>query len=56
MNEINQYLLEHYELQIQVVSQSDEAFYTAYGCYADIDYDKEICIFIGGGGSIDFVC
>ncbi len=55
LNEINQYLLEHYELQIQVVSQSDEAFYTVYGCYADIDYDKEICIFIGGGGSIELL-
>ena len=42
-------------MKIEVVSQEDEAYYTAFGCYNDINYDKNICIFIGGGGSIELI-
>lgn len=38
-----------------MVSQEDEALYTAFGCYSDIDYKGKICIFIGGGGSIEII-
>ena len=38
-----------------MVSQEDEAYYTAIGCYSDIEYDKNICVFIGGGGSIELI-
>lgn len=55
LNEINDIIYSKYELKIKVVSQEDEAYYTALGCYSDIDYDKNICIFIGGGGSIELI-
>ena len=55
LDEINEYLMDKYRLQIQVVSQNDEALYTAYGCYGDINYDENICIFIGGGGSTELI-
>lgn len=38
-----------------MVSQEQEAKYTALGCYNDIDYKDNICIFIGGGGSIELI-
>lgn len=55
LDELNSYLLEKYNLKIEVVSQEDEANYTALGCYTDIDYNGNICIFIGGGGSIELI-
>lgn len=53
--EINNTLEDKYGLKIRVVSQEDEALYTAYGCYSDIDYEGNICIFIGGGGSTELI-
>lgn len=55
LEEINNILYNKYNLKIEVVSQEDEAYYTAFGCYNDINYDKNICIFIGGGGSIELI-
>lgn len=55
LEEINNGLYNKYNLKIEVVSQEDEAYYTALGCYSDIDYDKNICVFIGGGGSIELI-
>ncbi|MGI6612151.1 MAG: hypothetical protein ACOX0Z_01055 [Candidatus Nanosyncoccaceae bacterium] len=52
---INDELTARFNTNIQVVSQEDEALYTALGCYKDIDYDKELCVFIGGGGSIELI-
>ena len=55
LNEINKKLSDKFGLKIQVVSQKDEANYTALGCYNNIEYDGNICIFIGGGGSIELI-
>ena len=55
LNEINKKLSDKFGLKIQVVSQEDEANYTALGCYNNIEYDGNICIFIGGGGSIELI-
>ena len=55
LEEINNALYNKYKLKIEVVSQEDEAYFTALGCYNDINYDKNICIFIGGGGSIELI-
>lgn len=55
LEEINKTLDDKYKLKIEVVSQEDEAYYTALGCYSEIDYDKNICIFIGGGGSTELI-
>lgn len=55
LNEINKKLYNKFSLQIQVVSQEDEANYTALGCYNNIEYNDNICIFIGGGGSIELI-
>jgi len=55
LKEINDNLKIKFNTTIKVVSQEDEALYTALGCYKNIDYDKEICIFIGGGGSIELI-
>ncbi len=55
LKEINDVVSQNYGLQIKVVSQEDEAKYTALGCYSNIDYDGNICIFIGGGGSIELI-
>lgn len=52
---INTKLFSKYGVSIEVVSQEDEALYTALGCYSDISYDKKMCIFIGGGGSIELI-
>lgn len=54
LNDINKILYNKYKLKIQVVSQEDEAYYTAFGCYNDLDYNKNICVFIGGG-SIELI-
>ena len=55
LNDINKILYDKYKLKVEVVSQEDEAYYTAFGCYSDIDFNKNICVFIGGGGSIELV-
>lgn len=55
LNEINKEIKNKYNLKIEVVSQEDEAKYTALGCYENIDYKKKMCIFIGGGGSIELI-
>lgn len=55
LKRINQNLEERFHLNIQVVSQEQEAKYTALGCYHDIDYDGNVCVFIGGGGSIELI-
>ena len=55
LEEINNTLYNKFNLKIEVVSQEDEAYYTALGCYNSIDYNKNICIFIGGGGSIELI-
>ena len=55
LNEINEKLKNIFKLEIQVVSQEDEANYTALGCYNNIEYNGNICIFIGGGGSTELI-
>lgn len=55
LEEINKNLKRKFNLEIKVVSQEDEAKYTALGCYSNINYDDNICIFIGGGGSIELI-
>ena len=55
LKEINNILTEKFNLNIQVVSQEEEAKYTAIGCYNNIDYKGNICIFIGGGGSTELI-
>lgn len=55
LNSINKDLKDKYNLEVQVVSQEKEAKYTVLGCYNDIDYKDNICIFIGGGGSIELI-
>ena len=52
---INKRLMEKFSVSIEVVSQEEEAEYTALGCYSDINYDGNMCIFIGGGGSIELI-
>ena len=44
-----------FNVEIEVVSQEDEAKYTALGCYNKIKYNGNICVFIGGGGSIELI-
>ena len=55
LDAINSKLDELFGININVVSQEEEASYTALGCYGDIDYHDNICIFIGGGGSIELI-
>ncbi|MCI8443928.1 MAG: hypothetical protein HFJ37_01920 [Clostridia bacterium] len=55
LNEINEKLYNKFGLKIQVVSQEAEAEYTALGCYNNIEYHGNICVFIGGGGSIELI-
>ena len=55
LEKINANLYDNYGLKIEVVSQADEALYTASGCYKKTDYDGNMCIFIGGGGSIELI-
>ena len=55
LNEINEKLYNKFNLKIQVVSQEDEANYTALGCYNNVEYNGNICVFIGGGGSIELI-
>lgn len=55
LKSINNILKEKFAVEIEVVSQEDEAYYTALGCYSNIDYRGNLCIFIGGGGSIELL-
>ncbi len=55
LKEVNNKIYKSCKLNIEVVSQEDEAYYTALGCYSNIDYNGNICIFIGGGGSIELI-
>lgn len=55
LNEINLEIKNKFNLEIEVVSQEDEAKFTALGCYKNINYDGAMCIFIGGGGSIELI-
>lgn len=55
LDEVNKLLKEKFNLEIEVVSQENEAMYTALGCYNNIKYNGNICIFIGGGGSIELI-
>lgn len=55
LSEINKELCDRFDLEIQVVSQEDEANYTAIGCYKNIEYNENICVFIGGGGSTELI-
>ncbi len=55
LEEINNHLYKKYNLKISVVSQEEEAALTAYGCYSNIDYTRNICVFIGGGGSTELL-
>ncbi len=55
LNSINSKLQDKYNLKIEIVTKEEEAYYTAIGCYNNIDYDKNICIFIGGGGSTELI-
>ena len=55
LEEVNNKVYDACKLKIEVVSQEDEAYYTALGCYSNIDYKGNICVFIGGGGSIELI-
>ncbi len=55
LEEINLNLKNKFNLKIEVVSQEDEAKYTALGCYSNMDYDGNVCVFIGGGGSTELI-
>lgn len=55
LDEINEKVKNKFNLEIEVVSQEDEALYTALGCYGKIDYKDNICVFIGGGGSTELI-
>ena len=55
LTSINERLRKDFSVSIEVVSQEKEAEYTALGCYSDVDYDGNMCIFIGGGGSIELI-
>lgn len=55
LQEINDYLYQKYNLKITVVEQEEEAALTAFGCYSNINYNGNICVFIGGGGSTELL-
>ncbi len=55
LEQIRDTLKDKFNLTIEVVSQEDEANLTAMGCYQSINYDGPLCIFIGGGGSIELI-
>lgn len=55
LNEINTELKNTFHLEIEVVSQEEEASFTALGCYSNINYEGNVCVFIGGGGSTELV-
>lgn len=55
LDEFNKDLKTTFNLKLNIVSQEEEAMLTAYGCYNNIDYNGNICIFIGGGGSTEII-
>ena len=55
LDEINSELKDKFNVEIEVVSQEDEADFTALGCYSNINYEGNICVFIGGGGSTELI-
>ena len=55
LSAINKKLKNTFNLEIKVVSQEDEAKYTAMWCYNNMNYDGNLCVFIGGGGSIELI-
>lgn len=55
LDQINSKLKDEFNVEIEVVSQEDEAALTALGCYSNLDYDGNICVFIGGGGSTELI-
>lgn len=55
LNEINTELKNAFHLEIEVVSQEEEASFTELGCYSNINYEGNVCIFVGGGGSTELV-
>lgn len=55
LDQINSKLKDEFNVEIEVVSQEDEAALTALGCYNNLDYDGNICVFIGGGGSTELI-
>lgn len=55
LDSINKELRDKYKAFINVVSQEEEALYTAKGVYSNINYNGNICVFIGGGGSIELI-
>lgn len=55
LEKINTNLKKEFSIEIEVVSQEDEAYLTALGCYSHIDYNGNMCVFIGGGGSIELI-
>lgn len=55
LDEVNKQLNERLNITMNVVSQEDEALLTSYGCYSDIQYNGNICVFIGGGGSTELL-
>ncbi len=52
---INKEIFKKYNTVIEVITQEDEARFTALGCYGNIEYKKDLCIFIGGGGSTELI-
>ncbi len=55
LDTLNLQLKKMFNVKIEVVTQEDEAKYTALGCYSNLKYKGNICIFIGGGGSIELI-
>lgn len=55
IDDINKQLKDKFNVEIEVVSQEEEANYTALGCYNNINYKGNICVFIGGGGSTELI-
>lgn len=53
LNRVNTFLKENANVCLKVVSAEEETEYTAYGCYKNVNLNKNICIFIGGGGSVE---
>lgn len=55
LDDINNYLESKYKVKITVVSQEEEANLTAFGAFNGIEFKGNICIFIGGGGSMELI-
>lgn len=55
LEDINSIIKDKFDIEIEVVSQEDEALYTALGCYGGINYNGNLCVFIGGGGSTELI-